>query len=45
MQEIDRVRRLDVFRTCVGESRNSENSSMPRDPRAWRAAIVLTPDR
>jgi len=32
-------------RTCVGESRSPESSSMPRDPRAWLADVVLTPDR
>ena len=30
---------------CVAESRNRESWSMPRDPRAWLADIVLTPDR
>ena len=29
-----------VTRTCVGESRNRESSSMPRAPRAWLADIV-----
>ena len=28
-----------VIRTCVGELRNRESSSMPRDPRAWLADI------
>src|SRR5215216_1563081 len=33
-----------VIRTCVGELRNRESSSMPRDPRAWLADIVAACD-
>jgi predicted nucleotidyltransferase len=35
---------VDAVRTCIGESRNRESSSMPRDPRAWLADIVVACD-